>query len=252
MSNLSNYINNVTGPQNLATGSAIASATTVNLDAATGNRVHITGTTPITAITLTRGPRTLIFDGVLVLTHNATTNNLPGAANITTAVGDRAIYESDGTTVYCVSYIKASGTPVLGAGNNFVTVYTGNGQGSTNTAIRRFALILGSAGTAITYADSTTLGATFTINESGLYAMTLADQQGANTGNAISLNSAQLTTSPPGLAVASQLAVAVSGSALSISTVVRLVAGDVIRVHVNTLSLGTSTENRFNITKVGV
>lgn len=102
--------NTFTGAQELPTGANVASAATINLDTATGNRVHITGTTTITAVTLTRGPRTVIFDGVLTLTHHATTNNLPGAANITTAAGDRAIYESDGTTVYCVNYIRASGS----------------------------------------------------------------------------------------------------------------------------------------------
>ena len=105
--------NTFTAAQEWATGAAISSASTINLNTATGNRVHITGTTAITAVTLTRGPRTLIFDDVLTLTHNATTNNLPGATNITTAAGDRAIYESDGTTVYCVSYIKASGLAIL-------------------------------------------------------------------------------------------------------------------------------------------
>jgi hypothetical protein len=105
--------NTFTAAQEWATGAAVASASTINLNTTTGNRVHITGTTAITTVTLTRGPRTVIFDGVLTLTHNATTNNLPGATNITTAAGDRAIYESDGTTVYCVSYIKASGLAVL-------------------------------------------------------------------------------------------------------------------------------------------
>ena len=103
------------------TGTAIASASTINLNTATGNRVHITGTTAITAVTLTRGPRTLIFDGILTLTHNATTNNLPGGANITTAAGDRAIYESDGTTVYCVSYITAASAVVTIAGTQTLT-----------------------------------------------------------------------------------------------------------------------------------
>jgi len=107
--------NTFTAAQEWATGSNIASAATINLNTATGNRVHITGTTTITAVTLTRGPRTVIFDGILTLTHHATNNNLPGAANITTAAGDRAIYESDGTTVYCVSYIKVSGAAVVGA-----------------------------------------------------------------------------------------------------------------------------------------
>ena len=103
------------------TGTAIASASTINLNTATGNRVHITGTTAITAVTLTRGPRTVIFDGILTLTHNATTNNLPGGANITTAAGDRAIYESDGTTVYCVSYITAASAVVTIAGTQTLT-----------------------------------------------------------------------------------------------------------------------------------
>jgi hypothetical protein len=106
---------------------------TINLNTTTGNRVHITGTTAITAVTLTRGPRTLIFDGILTLTHNATTNNLPGAANITTAAGDRAIYESDGTTVYCVSYIKANGQSVVSSSTGRllrITRYTTPGSGT--------------------------------------------------------------------------------------------------------------------------
>ena len=112
-----------TGTADYLTGANIASASTVDLDTATGNRVHITGTTTITAVTLSRGPRTVIFDGILTLTHNATTNNLPGAVSITTAVGDRAIYESDGNTVYCVSYIKVSGAAVVASGGGTADIY---------------------------------------------------------------------------------------------------------------------------------
>ncbi len=91
-------------------GADVASAATINLTTATGNGVHVTGTTPITAVTLGSGMwRMVIFDGILTLTHHATTNNLPGGANITTAAGDRALYWADGTTVYCAAYMKASG-----------------------------------------------------------------------------------------------------------------------------------------------
>ncbi len=110
----------------LPTGATIASATTVNLNAATGNRVHISGTTTITTVTLTKGPVTVIFDDALTLTHHATTNNLPGGANITTAAGDRAIYESDGTTVYCVFYSKASGLPIVGGDTLIRSARTSN------------------------------------------------------------------------------------------------------------------------------
>lgn len=92
----------------------IASAGTINLTAAAGNFAHVTGTTTITAVTLASGKFfQLIFDAALTLTHHATNNNLPGGANITTAAGDRATYWSDGTTVYCVNYMKASGLAVV-------------------------------------------------------------------------------------------------------------------------------------------
>lgn len=102
------FSGDASGTVNLLTGASVASAATINLSGTTGNLVHITGTTTITAVTLAKGPRTVIFDGALTLTHHATNNNLPGGANITTAAGDRATYWSDGTTVYCLAYVRAS------------------------------------------------------------------------------------------------------------------------------------------------
>ncbi len=102
------------GAINWVKGADIASDATINLTTATGNGVHVTGTTTITAVTLGSGMvRLVVFDGILTLTHHATNNNLPGGANITTAAGDRAIYWADGTTVYCVGYIKANGKSVV-------------------------------------------------------------------------------------------------------------------------------------------
>src|SRR5690606_31025065 len=51
-------------------GTNVASAATIDLDSATGDYVHVTGTTTITAVTLASGiRRDVIFDGVLALTH---------------------------------------------------------------------------------------------------------------------------------------------------------------------------------------
>jgi hypothetical protein len=98
------------GAMNWVKGADVASATTINLTTATGNAVHVTGTTQIDAVTLGSGMwRMVIFDGILTLAHHATNNNLPGGANITTAANDRALYWSDGTTVYCASYFPAAG-----------------------------------------------------------------------------------------------------------------------------------------------
>lgn len=95
---------------------ATASATTVDLGAiATGSYGHITGTTTITGFgTVAEGiERTVVFDGALTLTHNATSLILPGGANITTAAGDIATFRSEGFGNWrCVAYVKASGAPV--------------------------------------------------------------------------------------------------------------------------------------------
>lgn len=99
-----------------AQGANVASAATVDLGAiADGNYVHITGTTTITAFgTVAAGiERTVVFDGALTLTHNATSLILPGGANITTAAGDVAVVRSEGSGNWkCTSYVKASGAPV--------------------------------------------------------------------------------------------------------------------------------------------
>lgn len=128
------------GAMNWVKGADIASATTINLTTATGNAVHVTGTTQIDAVTLGSGMwRLVIFDGILTLAHSATANNLPGGANITTAANDRALYWSDGTTVYCAAYNKASGKAVVAPA---VGEVTGFGTGVA-TAL---AVNVGSAG----------------------------------------------------------------------------------------------------------
>ena len=97
-------------------GSAIASATTTDIGAATGRFVHITGTTTITGFgTKTAGVvRIVTFDGALTLTHNATSLILPGAANITTAAGDTAFMVSEGSGNWrCIGYMRANGQLIV-------------------------------------------------------------------------------------------------------------------------------------------
>lgn len=111
----------LTGPIDEAKGADIASAATVNLQAVTGNVVDVTGAATISAIALNSGAeRTVRFGGAAVLAHSASLV-LPGAANITAAAGDFAIFRGyPGNVVRCVVYSRANGTPVvsvsLGAG----------------------------------------------------------------------------------------------------------------------------------------
>ena len=97
-------------------GSDIASAGAVSFDE--GGYVHITGTTTITDLDFTTAKDgrkiKVIFDGILTLTHNATTLKLPGNANITTAAGDRAEFVQDSSdNVICLWYTRADGTAVV-------------------------------------------------------------------------------------------------------------------------------------------
>jgi hypothetical protein len=107
-----------------AKGSDIASASSIDLGAATGEFVDVTGTTTITSLgTVAAGiVRTVRFTGALTLTHNATSLILPGSANITTANGDVAMFRSLGSGNWkCVFYQRQNGGP---ASNTFVNDQT--------------------------------------------------------------------------------------------------------------------------------
>jgi len=107
-----------------AKGADIASTTTTNIGAATGEFVDVTGTTTITGLgTIAAGiVRTVRFTGALTLTHNATSLILPGGTNITTANGDVAQFRSLGSGNWnCVGYIKADGTSVVIADSSITT-----------------------------------------------------------------------------------------------------------------------------------
>lgn len=81
-------------------GSNIASASTITIGTAgLGDTMHITGPNTITSLgnAIAGVMRTLIFDSILTLTHNATSLILPDGANIITAVGDSAEFVCDTT-----------------------------------------------------------------------------------------------------------------------------------------------------------
>lgn len=145
-------------------------------------------------------------------------------------------------------------TQALSIGNHCVRVHTGNGRGSTNTKIRKFTTTEINVGTAITYATSATAGASFTINEPGIYAVDYSDGSGsAGTNFGVSKNSAQLTTSVYSMNVADRLAVttvAFGGYPVGLSCEFDAVAGDVIRPHDDGAMNEASNLACFTIRKV--
>ncbi len=101
---------------NEVSGSNIASATTTDIGAATGNYINVTGTTTITGLgTIASGAkRTVQFAGALILTYNATSLILPSDANITTVAGDIAKFTSlGGGNWICTNYQRDTGKPLI-------------------------------------------------------------------------------------------------------------------------------------------
>lgn len=143
-------------------------------------------------------------------------------------------------------------------GNHSVEAYLGNGHGSVNTKIRRFSATNINVGTAISYVDSATDGASFTINEQGLYEIFYLDCEVSFAGIAgVSKNSASLTTAITQIGIGSRVlfgAAALQGGAMvPMSRTMRLNVGDVIRPHTDgTPNVVNDPYTVFSITKVAV
>lgn len=136
-----------------------------------------------------------------------------------------------------------------------VYVYAGNGYGSSSTKIRKYSSTLRNVGSAITYASSATLGATFTINKGGIYCITRRDISSSDPRHGVSLNSASLTTTIDSLAAAEVLAYSFTtdtGAVNNLTANVHLNAGDVLRPHDSGLATGTDIRtSAFSIARIG-
>lgn len=232
-------------------------ASNVNLAALDAGKVikYTSGTfsqTFTAAATLGEGWTVTVYNagtGVITLDPNAS-ELIDGATTSVLTTGKIALVYCTGTAFKTVVYAA----PV---GDHSVMVTTGNGHGSTNTKIRRFTTTQSTTGTAITYADSATLGATFTINETGFYNIYYLDNSSTTTiEHGVSRNSTQLTTNVSAITAADRLMMCGQADAdgkLAVSRTVLLAAADVIRPHSNGVPNSTSVAySVFAIRKVNI
>lgn len=182
-----------------------------------------------------------------------------GASTLTPQNGSASFSSSQviGVNVIVpVSGWTSTSSGTLTAPRSEVTVDSGNGHGSTATKIRRFSNTRKSTGTAITYADSSTNGGTFTINEAGIYAISYHDAYGTGSETiAITVNDTATTTSASGpLTYAQGLRamgrISTAGGTMNVAWTGNLAAGDVVRAHDNGNSNATDSTCMFTICKV--
>ena len=247
---------NLTGGLNGKLTTVASHATTADIFATTvGNLIDWTGTATTTAFAAAPqagAERTLICADAAVFTAGANMliDGLASGLSYTAAAGDKVIVRAVTTTQFRLTVQPYSATT---SNTSMVRLNTANGFGSTNTCIRRFTNVVTNQGVDITYADSATLGATFTINTNGVYAISYNDAINGTFVMGISLNSSQLSTSVASITVSDILSgvasplVNLCGHAAWVGY---LHAGSVVRPHTDGTA-GVSTQKaQFTITKV--
>jgi hypothetical protein len=189
-----------------------------------GNLSLLSGATTVVAVTATG----VSVTGTLAVSGGVTlTTALPvlqGGTGVTTSTGTGSVVLSASPT-----FTGNVTTPL-----SYVRLNTANGYGSTNTKIRRFTTTVNSAGSDITYADSATLGGTFTINTAGVYSVSYSDQFNVQSTIGVSINSTQLTTNMSAINVVNVLSVATSAGASYgevVSATFYAAVSDVVRAH---------------------
>lgn len=147
--------------------------------------------------------------------------------------------------------------------NNQSTANTGNGFGATNTLIRRFSNQTTTGNTSnIVYADSSTLGATWTIGQNGIYMITYTDgttTTANQTGWGISRNGTvgtsvlSLNDYDPATTTSQRLAGGQPPGTGTMSWMGTLLKNDVIRAHSTGGGMDTSfAAAQFTIVQIGL
>jgi len=193
------------------------------------------------------------------------TNSSTGLAEASSTTNTQLSYLDATSSIQTQMDLKAplasptfTGTVVMPANfypRSMVNLKGANGHGSTNTKIRRFTTTVTNTGSAITYTDSAGDGATFTINEAGVYAISWSDSKTASdTSIGITLNDTELTTDVFSKSQTSEVLAysATAGATYSttVSTTVLLAVNDVIRAHTDGTPNGSALTTHFIITQV--
>lgn len=214
-------------------------AATINISGIGAKSITKNGTSALaTGDILADSAYTLVYDGTqfqlsgsIVSTAGFAQSGANADITSLTALTNGIVGTSGNQTIAGIKTF--SSMPVMPV-QSMVRLHTANGSGSTNTAIRRFTTTVTSQGTDVTYADSATLGATFTINTNGVYAISYTDAFVGSSRLGLSLNSTQLSTAIVNITTADKLCAELTPAAnneATISWTGYLASGAVVRPH---------------------
>jgi hypothetical protein len=167
----------------------------------------------------------------------------------TTAYADTAVANAGNLFVALTGNQNIAGTKTFSTTpivpiQSLIRLNTANGYGSTNTKIRRFTNTVLTQGSDITYTDSATLGASFTLNVAGVYSISYSETLSGGGFCGVSLNTTQPTIAITSITASDVLcgsANASGGNGPSVSWTGYLPAGSVLRAHTD----GTGSSGTF-------
>lgn len=142
------------------------------------------------------------------------------------------------------------------SGYHEIYVTGGNGYGSASTLIRRYTNTVKLLGQAITYKDDAIVGGSFTINQTGIYAITMSDDLTTTGAFGISVNTTQPATGISSLTNTSERLsysnIGAGSFAAGPSTILTILnTGDVVRGHGDQVSGVTAAVDVYlRITKI--
>ena len=213
----------------------------------------------ISALTSGGGGISMTGDASGILNLNSNGTNVVAVSSTGVAVtgtlsATGAVSGTTGTFTGAVSGTTGTFTGAVVTPLSYVRLNTANGYGSTNTKIRRFTNIVNNVGTDITYADSATLGGTFTINTAGVYSVSYSDQFTAAATLGLSIDSTQLTTNIQSVTAVNVLSICTTtgGNVAEVaSATFYAAAASVVRAHTDGVAAGvTSGGTQFPIARV--
>lgn len=166
--------------------------------------------------------------GVVTLDPNST-ETINGSSTLAVYNGETYHVMCNGSALFAILISRD-------IGDQEIICHTGNGYGSTNTKRRRYTTKVKDTATGIiTYADSATLGATFTINVPGDYLITRQELYNTTAGRGgVALNPSSGTTNYGSLAFAQRLggiSALTANSYGGVTILRRLAVNDVIAAH---------------------
>lgn len=254
-------LNSAVGPALGGTGVANNAASTLTIS---GNFATTLTVSASTSVTLPTSGTLSTLSGTETLSNktfsDAVTFNQISTPSNPAATKDKLYFKND-DVVYTlnssgVETALTNATPII---RSEVCVTVGNGSGVVNTFIRRWTNSTNgvngavNTGTAITYADDALLGATFTINEDGIYSISYSNSETLSSQFGISLNQTIGTQAFSQLPLSEQVMGSQTPSANAGGTTSRtlfLSSGSIIRGTWGNAGEGPDYYQKFSITKV--